>query len=298
MIKLEKEEALIEYVRPNKAQFTELSRMTVSRGTIRDWEELHDLHYKAETLPAGPNFYACRHENGALIGIVVLSTVSLLLAARHEMLPKLKPGADSKLANTHRAVWLNANMRRAARIVVDTMYRGIGVAYRMVNIACRMSGYRYVEIQSSMSKFNPFDTKAGFIHAKLRNSQHYESGIEFFRSWFESNPADHEAVVNEFLAMHEYLQKKVLEECRKFYYAHSSREKTGTSGAKSYETSRVTTMGIDTVIKELQQLVFASPVYGLYENPDYGRTLPESIPLTAYDLQSVREPLKIELLEK
>ena len=146
-----------------KPRFSLMDDMWVERGTKADWDELHDLHYKAETLPAGPHFWRCVNaQDNSLVGVVVLSSVSLLLAPRHQVFPKLKPGNDSHFTNVHRATYLNANFRRAARIVTDTMYRGVGVSYRMVNLAMRLEGYKFVEIQSSMSKFIPFDVKAGF----------------------------------------------------------------------------------------------------------------------------------------
>jgi ABC-type ATPase with predicted acetyltransferase domain len=286
----------IEYA-DDKARFSDLDKMWVEKGSKRDWDYLHDLHYKAESLPAGPHFWRCVYENEEtgehrVVGIVVLSSVSLLLAPRHILLPKLKPGQDTKITNKYRAVWLNANMRRAARIVTDTMYRGVGVSYRMVNLACRMEGRRYVEIQSSMSKFNPFDQKAGFQHAPLKRAAAFEPGLKFFRSYFQSNPADFQAIMLELEQMRPEAQKVVIGKMKEFYYKHSAKEKTGSN--LNSGTGKVNEMPTKQMLKELQQLVFASPVYGLYENPDFGRELPERLPLRAYDWQKPNEALKLE----
>jgi ABC-type ATPase with predicted acetyltransferase domain len=274
--------------------------MWVEKGTKADWDHLHDLHYKAESLPAGARYWRCVYENEEtgehrIVGIVVMSSVSLLLAPRHVLLPKLKPGQDTKITNKYRAVWLNANMRRAARIVTDTLYRGVGVSYRMVNLACRLEGFRYVEIQSSMSKFNPFDQKAGFRHAPLKRAAAFEQGLRFFRSHFKSNPSDYQAVIAELDAMNEPTRASVTQRMREFYYKHSAKEKTGSN--LNAGTGRVAEMPIKQLLKELQQLVFASPVYGLYENPDYGRKLPNRLPLRAYDWQKLDEPLNLEKIE-
>jgi hypothetical protein len=45
------------------------------------------------------------------------------------------------------------------------------------------------------------------------------------------------------------------------------------------------------VIKGIQQMALASPMYGIYQNPDLGRALPEKLPLTAFDRQKVNERL-------
>ena len=288
------EDLIIERTPDAKPRFALMDSMRVERGLKADWDKLHDLHYKAETLPAGARFWRCVTGEGDLVGVVVLSSVSLLLAPRHEVFPKLKPGKDSHFTNVHRATYLNKHFRRAARIVTDTLYRGVGVSYRMVNLAMRMEGFTFVEIQSSMSKFNPFDAKAGFAHAHLKEAAAYEKGLKFMRSLFEAHPADHQAVMDELNAMSPVLREKALGQMRQFYYRHSAREKTGSN--LNAGTSRVDSMEPGLLLKELQQLVFASPVYGIWKNPDIGRQLPASLPITAFDLQKPTEPLRLDLL--
>lgn len=287
-------DVLLEVVDNPKSHFSLLDDMWIEKGTKEDWDELHALHYKADGMPPGSRYWKVTTGDGYLVGIVMTSSVSLLLAPRHKVFPKLKPGQDTKLTNVHRAKWLNNNMRRAARIVTDTMFRGVGVSYRMVNLACRMEGFRFVEIQSSMSKFNPFDVKAGFKQAHLTPAAAYERGIAFFRKHFESHPADHENVLRELLERPEPMREKTLQAMRDFYYKHSAKEKTGSN--LHVGTAKVDAKSADLLLRELQQLVFATPVYGIYENPDFGRKLPDRIPLRAFDLQSVNEPLRLDLL--
>lgn len=285
---------LVEYDREGKGRFSRIDNMRIERGTIDDWNKLHALHYKAESLPAGAVFYRCVTEDGRLVGICVLTLVSLLLAARHEVFPALKPGKDTTFSNTQRGKWLNANMRRASRIVTDTLFRGVGVSYRMVNLSMRIHGYKFIEIQSSMSKFNPFDLKAGFKHGKLKPSSVYDKGFAFLRQRFASHPADHQAITEEYLAMPEYLREAILFDLRDWYFKNSFREKAG--GVTKLEDSRVLTMDFANVMREIQQLVFATPVYGIWRNPDFGREVPESLPLFAFDLQKPDEPLRLDLL--
>jgi hypothetical protein len=263
--------------------------MYVERGSRADWEVLHALHYKAEALPAGPQYYRCMTGDGRLVGVIVFCPVSLMLGPRHDLFPKLKPGNDTHFTNVHRAKWLNNNMTRASRIVTDTLYRGTGVSYRMVNLAMRMYGFRYCEIQSSMAKFNPFDLKAGFRHGKLRQSRVYEKGLYFFQTRFISHPADHEAIVQEINAMKPRLQSAVIKDIQSFYYKNSAKEKTGAKMNKG--TSRVEGLSLAMLVRELQQLIFATPVYGVWSNPEVGVKLPSRMPLRAFDWQAPDAPL-------
>lgn len=277
-----------------RGRFALLADMRVERGTKADWDALHALHYKAQSLPAGAHFWRCVTAEGDLVGICVLSSVALLLRSRHELFPQLKPGGDTKFTNVYRAVWLNKNFRRAARIVTDTLYRGVGVSYRMVNLAMRLEGFRFVEIQSSMSKFNPFDIKAGFRHANLHPATAHAKGVAFLQRYFVAFPGDYVAILEEYDAMSPGMQASVGAAIRAFYYRNSAKEKTASNLHAG--TANVDAMPIRQLLRELQQLIFASPVYGIWENPDLGRELPDQLPLAAYDWQSPIEPLRLDRL--
>jgi ABC-type ATPase with predicted acetyltransferase domain len=286
----------VQYVTNAKGTLSLMDDMWVERGSLADWNVLEALHYKATNLPAGARYWRCVTSDGDLVGVVCTSSVALLLGSRHELLPKLKPsGGDNNITNVLRGKWLNANMRRDARIVTDTLYRGVGISYRMVNLANRLEGFRYIEIQSSMSKFNPFDVKAGFKHARLRHSNAYHQGVKLFRAWFDSHPADQQSVLAEWEAMPETVKPKILSDFQEFYFRHSAKVKTG-ANMKAKIDDAVRGMGFYALLKELQQLVFASPVYGLWLNPDLGVKLPDRLPLSAFDLQKTNEPLRLDLL--
>ena len=277
-----------------RGRFSLIDNMIVERGSIKDWEKLQALHYKAQNLPAGPIFYRCVTADGYLVGVIVISSVALLLRPRHEVFPNLKPGHDNTFTNVYRGKWLNKNLRRAARIVTDTLFRGVGVSYRMVNLAMRMHNIRFIEIQSSMSKFNPFDVKAGFKHAHLRAATPYYDGIDTFRSLFDAHPADYEALLEEYHGLKPAMQKRVFDILIAFYYRHSAKEKTGSNSHR--RVGDLVDMPVRRLFRELQQLIFATPVYGIWENPDLGREMPKQLPLRAFDLQKPNEPLRIDLL--
>lgn len=277
---------------PKNHSYSLLDEIYVERGTKEDWELLHELHYKAEKLPVGPQFYRCVLR-GQTIGVGILSVSKMLSSGRNEVFPHLRPnkdGLDTEEMNRHRAKWINRNMRTNSRLVLDTMYRGVGIAYRMQNIMCRISGWKYVEFQSSMSRFNPFAQKAGFRFTKPKRSSNYERGMELFNRYFTSNPNDYVAVMEELDAMPVHVNENTVKAMRDFYYRYSSMEKSG--NARLNGTKRVDEMPVGTLLKNLQQLVFACPLYGVYVNPDFGKSLPGKIEITQFDKQGVNEPLK------
>lgn len=195
------------------------------------------------------------------------------------------------MVNRHRAIWLNAHSCTNSRLVLDTMYRGAGIAYRMQNLMMRMTGCRYVEFQSSMSKFNPFAARAGMRFTCPRRSSNYEKGLAFFRRWFDSVPMDYVGIKNELNAYPPAVRDKCVAEMRKFYYKCSSMEKSGDNRANG--TRRVDAMEVSYLLRSLQQLVLASPLYGIFTNPDFGIALPARLPLIAFDGQSLTSPLNL-----
>lgn len=282
-----------------------LADIYVERGDIDDWNMLHELHYKAESLGIGPKIYRCVLQDGEqkrVIGVGVMTVPKMLLSGRNEVFKHLKPntgGMDSRLINRTRAYWINDHACTNSRLVLDTMYRGAGIAYRMQNIMMRMTGCDVIEFQSSMSKFNPFAAKAGIRFTKPKRSANYDKGLVFFRRWFESNPSDFMGVMSEIKDMPASVRAKCEAEMRKFYYACSALEKTG--NARFRGEDRRDNMEVGYLVKSLQQLVLASPLYGVYLNPDASpekniSTLPARVPVIAFDNQPTTEPLDVSKL--
>lgn len=275
-------------VRPQT--FSLLGDMIVERGTKDDWESLHELHYKSEGKATG-RVWRCMLGD-QLVGVSVITSPRLLLAGRHQVFPKIKPGNDNKLTNTYRAKYINRNFGLASRIVVDTLFRASGVSYRMLNLVARMEGKKYMEIQSSMSKFNPFAIRAGFLFTKPKEAAAYEKGLALMTRVLACHPADHESVVSEIEEMTGAERSRVLFTLRAFYYRHSVLEKTGSKLGTG--TDRADNMPVPELIRQIQQLVFAAPMYGVYQNPDVGRELPERLSLLAFDKQPTNQPLVLD----
>lgn len=281
-----------------------LPEIYVERGTKDDWELLHELHYKAENLGIGPRIFRCVLR-GQTIGVGVMTVPKMLLSGRNELFTHLRPnvgGRDTKLINKYRAEWINDHACTNSRLVLDTMYRGAGIAYRMQNLMMRMTGCKLVEFQSSMSKFNPFAAKAGIRFTRPKRSGNYERGLSWFRRWFESIPTDFVGIMAEINAMPDPVRDKCVAEMRKFYYDFSSMEKSGDNRMNG--TRRVDGLPVEKLLKNLQQLVFASPLYGVYVNPDYddrldtALPLPDRLPILAFDNQPVDAPLNLSMIDQ
>lgn len=297
----------IEIIRDESAgtrPLTLLRQIYVEKGDIKDWKKLADLHYKANNLGIGPRYMRCMLDEGLgyepeVIGVMVFTVPKPLDSGRNQVFPHLRPnqnGKDTTLINKQRMMWLNRNLILSSRTVLDTMYRGAGIAYRFKNIGYRMMGYRFIESRSSMSRYNPFSVKAGMRFVQPKSASAFESGVAFFAKWFKSPAYDYLAIKQEILEMPEYLREQTLKALREFYYRHSSMEKSGDNRLNG--TSRVEQMELGYLLKQTQQLVFGASVYAVWQNPDWQKPLPARIPLIAFDNQGPGEPLRLDLLPK
>jgi uncharacterized protein len=290
-----------------------LKHVYVERGTLEDWKQLHELHYKSSNLGIGPRYMRCvlaepgRAEQ--VIGVMVFTVPKPLDSGRNQVFTSLKPnqgGVDNRMINQMRMHWINNNLILSSRTVLDTMYRGAGIAYRFKNIGYRLMGYRYVESRSSMSRYNPFSVKAGMRFIKPKHATALEEGIVFFARHFESPAYDYAAIMQELKTMPDHVREHSLKAMRAFYYRHSSMEKSGDNRLNG--TSRVEQMETSYLLKQTMQLVFGATIYAIWENPDMQKDasgkvigapkLPARLPLLAFENQAPTEPLRLDLLPK
>jgi hypothetical protein len=270
-----------------------LSEMYVEKGTKEDWENLHHLHYKSTEGGDGSSFFwRCMHGDD-LVGVVCFKTPDILCRERHLVFPQLKPtGKETKAGNKARMdLHINKNFLRINRTVTSTMYRGCGAAYRMINLACRMQGLRYIEIISAMSKFNKFVERAGFLVIPPSPSIYEKETKTILSSYFTySKMTDFIGFVEEYEQFNEKYKATVLHGLQNYYFSISAREKTGGNKNKTVEDN-VRKMSFESIIKQIIQISFTQKVYGVYKNPDYGIHMPERLPLTAFDNQKANEKL-------
>lgn len=277
-----------------------LEHIRVEWGTKADWEALCELHYKGHSLAAGSRFMRCvlaePGQEPQLIGVMVFANPQPLSKGRNEVFPHLKPnvnGRDNRLINQTRMDWINKNITWNNRTVLDTMYRSAGIAYRFKNLAYRMYcaryGYRFVESVSSMGRFNPFSVKTGMRFVRPKTAAALEPGLKFFAGHFQAPAEDIEAVRAELNAKPEGERAFYEQRLREFYYRWSSMEKSGDK--RDLGMSRINGLSIDYVLKEIMQLVFSATIYWLWQAVDAKGSLPETMPLLAFDEQGPREPL-------
>jgi uncharacterized protein len=283
-------ETLVRREERPQQRFSLLDEMIVERGDSEDWWLLHDLHYKAEKLPIGPHFWRLRLDDKT-VGVLVTAVPKGMVRERHIVFPNIRPGAnETKLTNTNRYHYINRNFRVVSRFVIDTRFRGIGAGYRMMNLVSRMSGQKFMEIQSSMSKFNSFGQKAGFRFLPPMNANNYDKVMKFLRSNFASSPQDYEAIMQEIAQKTPEQQAEVDRVLREWYFRNSALENTTRGGQQAERRSE--TMTLRTLVRGIQQIGLASPLYGVWKNPDFGRTdIPQKLPLTAFDRQGPTERL-------
>jgi uncharacterized protein len=300
-IELEGEMRIERRSMPKEHQLSLLQHCYVERGTNEDWKALEALHYKSSALGVGPRYMRCvlavPGEPEQVIGIMVFTVPKPLDAGRNEVFPAMKPnqgGMDGHLQNVMRMKWLNKNILLSSRTVLDTMYRGAGIAYRFKNLGYRMTGFRFIESRSSMSRYNPFSVKAGMRFVKPKHASAMEQGLLFFSRNFVSPAFDYAAIMQELKAMPEHVQDRTLRDMRDFYYRHSAMEKSGEKRAFGHD--RVNALPIDYLLRQVMQLTFGATVYAVFQNPDHGRELPARIPLLAFHNQAPTEPLRLDLL--
>lgn len=166
------------------------------------------------------------------------------------------------------------------------------------NEVSRMHDRPIIEIQSSMSKYNPFAMKAGFKFIRPERPKSYESALRVFQRHFRSDPGDNEAIVKELFAMSESRRRRALRDLVADYHKNSSLAKAGRNRGTTIQDiadSLVDEASIVKLLKDIHNLSFTSPLYGVYRNPDFGRRLPDTLPLLAFDKQPLDKPLEIAL---
>ena len=272
-----------------------MERIVVKKGTVDDWNTLKGLHYKTDGKPFAPSYYRAELD-GRLIGVLVMAYPKLLLAPRHRMFPDIKPTSNTREANQIWGKRVNQEFAVVSRLVADTQYRGLGLSYRFMNMVCRMHDKPILEIQSSMSKYNPFAMKAGFKFIKPESPKSYESALKVFQRHFRADPGDNESVVKELLRMAEGRRKRALHDLVANYHKNSSLAKAGRNRGTTVQDIADTLTdeaSIVKLLKDIHTLSFTSPLYGVYRNPDFGRQLPDALPLLAFDNQPLDAPLDL-----
>ncbi|MER3890245.1 hypothetical protein J8798_27545, partial [Klebsiella pneumoniae] len=102
----------------------------------------------------------------------------------------------------------------------------------------------------------------------------------------------------ELFAMTDSRRRRALRDLVADYHKNSSLAKAGRNRGTTIQDiadSLVDEASIVKLLKDIHNLSFTSPLYGVYRNPDFGRQLPDTLPLLAFDKQPLNAPLDIAL---
>ncbi|MEN3047950.1 MAG: GNAT family N-acetyltransferase [Candidatus Caldarchaeales archaeon] len=156
-------EVLYDLPRPGACSL--MRGLEVSRGTLRDYEELAEFHYRGGRPAYVEAVFAARI-GGELAGVIVYTSVYPDLKARNAALPFLRD-LRRRLGREGYVRWLNEHFTRISRVVVHPKFRGIGLGAELVRRTMPLTGKAYVETLAVMARYNPFFERAGMKRVEV-----------------------------------------------------------------------------------------------------------------------------------
>ncbi len=99
--------------------------------------------------------------------------------------------------------------------------------------------------------------------------------------------------------MAEGRRKRALHDLVADYHKNSSLAKAGRNRGTTVQDiadSLTDEASIVKLLKDIHNLSFTTPLYGVYRNPDFCRDLPTVLPLMAFDNQALHAPLDLTKL--
>lgn len=145
-------------------------KLPITPGTLEDYRQLADLHYKAGRPATATRVWACRTTRPTVVGrylgrratpetvaVLVESLPSLSCAMRDVATAGRYRGVSAKA----RAMMLNDEVRTISRVIVHPQWRGLGLARQLVQRALATATTPYVEAIAAMGQVHPFFEQAG-----------------------------------------------------------------------------------------------------------------------------------------
>ncbi|MCX8203547.1 MAG: GNAT family N-acetyltransferase [Nitrososphaeria archaeon] len=151
--------AEVHYDLPRPKTCSLMRSLEVSRGTLWDYKELAEFHYRGKKPPFIEAIFTARIGD-ELAGVIVYTSVYPHLRAREAAFPFLKE-LKKELGRKRYVKWLNEHFTRISRVVVHPKFRGIGLGAELVRRTMPLVGKAYVEALAVMARYNPFFERAG-----------------------------------------------------------------------------------------------------------------------------------------
>jgi ABC-type ATPase with predicted acetyltransferase domain len=136
-----------------------INDIKIEEGNINDYKKLGKYHYKNTEARFTKYIFKMTYKN-ILVGIAVYSVPKQQLVGRNVYF--------NKRYINERGVPILSDVNRdiitASRYIIHPMFRGIGLGQELVRLTAPLVDKPYVEIVSTMSKYNKFLDRAGAIY--------------------------------------------------------------------------------------------------------------------------------------
>jgi len=145
------------------AECSVVSQLEFVRADIAAYRALERYHYRDGALGPYCAIYALaerrlwRRKTAEFAGVIVVAPAPLNCAARRAATGEMFRGHSKR----DTLAWLNANVRRISRVIVEPRYRGLGLVVRLVRQTLPLAGTAWVEAVATMGAVNPFFERAG-----------------------------------------------------------------------------------------------------------------------------------------
>ncbi len=144
--------------------------LRIETGKIADYRRLAVFHYKSARCGAVTTVYRLVHNAPTVVGRYLrrqdeTAVIGVLVRSLPHMACSLRDVATSGryrgIGRNGAAVMLNRELRTISRVVVDPVWRGLGLAVRLVRHALGDPETVFTEALAVMGRVNPFFERAG-----------------------------------------------------------------------------------------------------------------------------------------
>lgn len=135
-----------------------MSDVVISQGSVSDFRLLEDLHYRGRSPASIVRVLVARapDEPQRIVGALVVTRPVLNATWRSVAWP-----GDAWKSRRNAAAFVNAHVRRIARVVVEVKMRGLGVASALVRAYLAQPLTTHTEAVAAMGRAMPLFERAG-----------------------------------------------------------------------------------------------------------------------------------------